>query len=99
MQPKNAFALILVTEAGIIIEVKPEQLWNTDAPILVKLLLGSNVMEVKLVQLLNASPLILLTLLGIVILNKLVQLSNNWLIIVINNGLVGKVTVANLKQL
>jgi hypothetical protein len=50
----NASVPILVTEAGIIIDVNPVQLRNTDSPILVSVEVGVNVTDVNEVQLSNA---------------------------------------------
>jgi hypothetical protein len=46
----NAATPILVTDAGIVIDVNPVQLRNTDSPILVSVEVGVNVTDVNAVH-------------------------------------------------
>jgi len=68
--------LIVVTDKGIVTEVRPEQYWNALLPIVVNKAFVGNVTEVRLVQLWNALVLIELTELGIVMEVRPVQLWN-----------------------
>ena len=69
---KNALAPMLVTLAGMVIEVKLVALWNARWPMLVRDESASNVTVVKADVLWNALPPMLVTLAGMVMEVKLV---------------------------
>ena len=73
---ENAFRSILVTSAGIVMDVKILQLLNAFLPILASCGTAVNVTDVKTLQKLNAYSPILVTSAGIVIDVKRIQLSN-----------------------
>ena len=83
LQSRNALIPIFVTFSGIFIVTKLLHPQKVFWLIAVKLLLGSNVTEVNLVQPWNAPKLILVTELGIVIEAKLLHPWNAYELIVV----------------
>ena len=87
----NAFERILVTEGGIVIDVK-EHNRNAREPILINNGLVGSVTDAKRVQPLNALVPILVTEFGIVIDANNSHPWNTLVPILVNDGLVGSVT-------